>query len=213
MRVAAAGLLAAFATAATGYGAHEAAAERERPLVFDVRHGTFRGIQVGDHPSEMRRRLGRRRCGGTVEPIGEDYFDVGGPYSSDFRDPRIDEQPAHQCVLRYRRLVAVTMPPVGIYILMTADPRAQTDRGVGVGDSADVVKRAYRHARCRPFEERDDADSSPAVCTVVFGTSVAPEGNAPLVLSFGLDRKGDTVRSIWLNPTTSAAIKRLRRRR
>ncbi|HEV2752304.1 MAG TPA: hypothetical protein VGV36_00570 [Solirubrobacteraceae bacterium] len=54
-------------------------------------------------------------------------------------------------------------PGDGVWMIVITDPRAETDRGVGIGDTAELVKRRYKRADCQPFEDTK-VDSTPGVC-------------------------------------------------
>ena len=185
----------------------------ERALVFDVERGTYRGVQVGDSADEVRERLGRTRCAGMSSPRGAKFFAIGGPPTSDFNDPAHERsgRPWTSCSLRYRGTAVTTNRRAGAWIIVTTDPRAQTDRGVGVGDSAAFVERRYPRATCHP-QQGDDADAATGACSVSWGRGRSFEDLPPVVLTFGLDPGGERVRSIWLNVTTPGVIRRMRRR-
>ncbi len=187
-------------------------AQAGSPIVLDVKRGTYRGVQAGDSRREVRRRLGRTRCAdSSITPLGEDYYEIGGPSTSNYRNPAHDKLPFEPCILRYRSVSVTADPRDGVWLIITTHPRAQTDRGMGVGDSADLVKQRYPRADCRPADNSFDGDSPPGACTVEYGKARGFEADPPLVLTFGLDPAGQKVRSIWLNPTTPQAIKKLRR--
>ena len=53
----------------------------KRPLRVDTRKGTFRGVRMFDSEKRVRARLGAARCSSAspMQPLGEDYYDIGGP--------------------------------------------------------------------------------------------------------------------------------------
>ncbi len=178
--------------------------------------GTFRGLRLGDSRAQVQRRIGPARCpdGALIAPIGEDYDDIGIPNLADYQ-PRDKDGPYEQCVMRYRRLVVTVFLPDGAISLGTTDPQAHTRRGVGIGDSTDLVKERYPGAECQDFQGGGQGllgneGTVPAGCVVP--PAPGNDGLVPLRLSFGLDKDGEEVSSIWLEATSWAGIKALRRR-
>jgi hypothetical protein len=118
--------------------------------------------------------------------------------------------------MRYPRLAVTVFLPDGAVTLVTTDPRARTRRGVGIGDSADLVKERYPGTECRDSQGGVIQGLLGYEGTIPAGCLVPPtegsDGVAPLRLSFGLNDDDGEVSSIWLEATSWAGIKALRRR-
>jgi hypothetical protein len=161
------------------------------PLPVDTRAGTFRGLAFRDSEAAVRKRFGKARCSTTapMQPLGEDYYDIGGP--THFVPPR-GKGLKRDCFMRYRRLV-VLMFSGGAYGFVSTDTRAQTEQGVGPGDPQALVRERYPGARCEVANEGTEWSTFP-LCTVV----LAPGKR----LYFG----GDPIRSVWLIATSRRAL-------
>ena len=82
-----------------------------------------------------------------------------------------------------------TPTPAGIHSIVIDDPRAATQKGVGIGDPLSAAKRAYPSVRC--YKARDTFESpSPAYCA----GRLAPHR----YIWFG----NDPIRIIALSPTS-----------
>jgi len=164
----------------------------DRPLRVDARAGTFRGLRMRDSEADVRARFGPARCSSRspAQPLGEDYYDIGGPTS--FRAPR-GGGPGRDCPMRYRRLV-VFMFAGGVYGFVSTDPRAETERGVGPGDPQALVSQRYPDARCEVANEGTEYTTFP-LCTIV----VEPGKR----LYFG----GDPIKSVWLIVSSRRALR------
>jgi len=184
-------------------------------LLADELRGTFVGVALGDSRAEVRRRLGSAACrdDGLITPVGTDPMDVGGLYVGEYR-PRKPDGPYKGCVMRYRGVVFVVDIPDGVVSMGTTDPRAQTRRGVRIGDSADVVRQRYPGAECQGRETAGfwfwEEEAVPGGCRL---PTVTDKDSSELTrLHFGLDQDGERVTSIWLDAPSWQAIQRLRRR-
>lgn len=167
------------------------------PVLLDWERGTYRGVRLGDSSANLIRVFGQPEERGPherLEPIGQDFNDIGGP--TNYHSPQIS---GDYEVLRYRRLV---FSVIGGKVTSwgTTDRRAQTPEGVGVGDSQALVKRRYQHANCFIQNEGTEYPTSP-ICKIR-----VCEGR---LLAFG----GDPVRSIWLAAETKTGLKSCRRPR
>ncbi len=186
-------------------------------VIVDEARGAVGVLRLGDARAQVRRRVGPARCteGGLIAPLGQD--DTGIPYSGANYQPRDTDGPYKQCGMRYPRLAVTVFLPDGAVTLVTTDPRARTRRGVGIGDSADLVKERYPGTECRDSEGgsilerlRGSEGTVPAGCLVP--PTEGSDGVAPLLLSFGLNDDDGEVSSIWLEATSWQGIKALRRR-
>ena len=145
-----------------------------------------------------------------LEPLGEDYYEFGGPQTRDFQQKRRYRNRAFRaCVTRTRRLaLAFYLHEEGLIWLVTTDPRARTRRGVGIGDSAERVAERYPGARCHEAEV-GDGDSAPGACAIPM---TKDEDGVPRPhLVFGLDPDGREVRSVSLGAPSWRTVARLRR--
>jgi hypothetical protein len=169
----------------------------ERALVMDWKQGTYEGVRLGDSTASVIRVIGRPEQRGPsepLEPIGEDFYEIGG--LTNVGTPRTRGKARFE-VLRYRRRVFEIDAGKVIY-WGTTDERATTPEGVGVGDSRDLVRRTYRHAHC--FVQNKGTEYVPyPICKV----RVCPGR----VLGFG----GEPIKSIWLAAETATALKSCRR--
>lgn len=157
------------------------------PLVLDWRAGTYEGVALRARVSELIARLGppeRRGPDEPSEPIGESYYDIGGPTS--FGSP--GRGPSERETLRFDgRAFFVTNGRISGWV--TTSKRAETPEGVGVGDSRDLVKQRYPQAACRTGYEGTEYATFP-VCEVRVCSG--------RLLAFG----GDPLKSIWLAAET-----------
>ena len=160
---------------------------------MDVRAlGSFRGLRLRDSEGDVRARFGAAKCSdlSPAQPLGEDYYDIGGPTS--YSIPH-GKGPGRACHMRYRQLLVVLFPG-GVHGFVTTDPRAQTEDGVGPGDPQSLVLQRYPNARCETANEGTEWTTFP-LCTVV----VSPGRR----LYFG----ADPIRSIWLIASTRRGLR------
>jgi hypothetical protein len=167
-------------------------------------HGSTpgRNLVPGDRRLAVSRRAGpssrpppqRPPSNQPLEPIGEDFYDIGGP--GYIHLPNIAAAGKDE-TLRYRRLV-VSVTDGKVTVLGTTDERARTPDGVGVGDSQDLVKERYPRARRFIQNEGTEYTTYPLCKTRVC------KGR---VLAFG----GDPIRSLWLAAETRAGLESCRR--
>jgi hypothetical protein len=119
-------------------------ADRPHPVAVDERAGTVGPVGLGDSATSVEAALGRAPSHSDVDGIGPldaDADALGEP--SSFEGP----PSRHQTFLRYPKLSAWTGGD-RVWSIETIDPAARTSRGVGVGDSIDLVMRAYPELRC-----------------------------------------------------------------
>ncbi len=119
----------------------------EKPRVVDETRGSYRGVRLGDRPRRVRATLGEPPARGGGAPLGEDFYEIGGPTSSQ-PPPRIGPITAY----RYRGLL-LEMTSQGVYAFTITDGDAETGRGVGIGDSLGTVRRAYPGLECGTANE------------------------------------------------------------
>lgn len=164
---------------------------------FDWERGRFGRVRLGDSPARVVRVIGRPEKRGPnqpLEPIGEDFYDIGG--LTNFRTPNTGTVGDYEA-LRYRRLV-VSVIGGKVFVFGTTDERARTSEGVEIGDSQDLVKRRYPRARCFIQNEGTEYTTYPICKTRVC------KGR---LLGFG----GDPIRSLWLAAETRAGLEACRR--
>lgn len=164
---------------------------------FDWERGRFGRVRLGDSPARVVRVIGRPEKRGPnqpLEPIGEDFYDIGG--LTNFRTPNTGTVGDYEA-LRYRRLV-VSVIGGKVFVFGTTDERARTPEGVEIGDSQDLVKRRYPRARCFIQNEGTEYTTYPICKTRVC------KGR---LLGFG----GDPIRSLWLAAETRAGLEACRR--
>ena len=139
-------------------------AERPRPKVLDELKGRYRGTAIGDRRSSARRRQGR--------PPRPKSKDENGPVDSDFYDdgtPSTWSPPGRSTVegrdLNYRGrsyLVEGGRGDRRVYGFIITDRRAQTSRGVGIGDTLAFARRHYPQLRCDVINQGTEYVAYPA---------------------------------------------------
>lgn len=146
-RVIGAAALTAFAVllvigAAVGVSTDEDCAAGDPTCRLDERAGAYGAIGIGSAVEDLRRVLGEpRHRGGGYAPAGRLPSDVGVPMS--IPSPG-GGAPA---VYRYDDL-AFLLSGEGVYSFMVTAEKAETTRGVGVGDSLDQAREAYSAMKC-----------------------------------------------------------------
>jgi len=132
-----------------------------RQRSIDELAGSYKGVALGDSKSAAIRAFGKPAATtGPSTPLGSDFYD-GGPLIQ--RNPHgYAKRPD---LLRYENVAFLSTPtPSGIHSIVIADPRAATQRGVGIGDPLSRAKQAYPTLRC--FKAEDTFESpSPAHCS------------------------------------------------
>jgi hypothetical protein len=159
---------------------------------LDWERGRFGDLRLGDSAAKLVRVIGRPGKRGPtqpLEPVGEDFYDIGG--MTNFRTPNVGGVGEYE-TLRYRRLV-VGVIGGKVIVFGTTDQRARTPEGVGVGQSQDLVKPRYPRARCFIQNEGTEYTTYP-ICKIR-----VCKGR---LLGFG----GDPIRSIWLAAETKAGL-------
>jgi hypothetical protein len=66
---------------AVALGSCDSSDEPTEVLLLDWKRGTYEGVRLGDHSAKLQRVLGRPEQRGrneSFEPIGEDFYDIGG---------------------------------------------------------------------------------------------------------------------------------------
>jgi hypothetical protein len=105
------------AGAAVALGSCDSSDEPREVLLLDWKRGTYEGVRLGDHSAKLQRVLGRPEQRGrneSFEPIGEDFYDIGG--LTNFGSPDIGAVGDFE-TLRYRRRVFSTdeeRSPLGV---------------------------------------------------------------------------------------------------
>jgi hypothetical protein len=118
-------------------------------------------VALGDPKTEAIRVLGQPvESSGPAAPIGPEFSD-GGPYSQK-NPPRYQQEPD---LLRYDGVSFLSTPtPAGIHSIVIDDPRAATQKGVGIGDPLSDTRRAYPRLRCEEGHSLGES-YEPAHCT------------------------------------------------
>jgi hypothetical protein len=166
-------------------------------LVVDWKRGAYDGVWLGDDSANVRRMLGRPPKRGRYErfePIGENFYEIGG--LTNFASPDISSGFADFETLRYRRRVFATTGD-RITALGTTDPRARTPEGVAIGDNLQLVERRYANADCFIQNKGTHYVNYP-LCKV--------RVCAGRLLAFG----GEPIKSIWLAVETTTGLKSCR---
>jgi hypothetical protein len=127
--------------------------------------GSYRGVALGDPPQAALKAFGqpdeRDSPSTPAMPIGSDFSD-GGPLSQR-NPPGYLEKPN---LLRYQDVAFLYTPTqYGIHSIVIDDPRAATQKGVGIGDALSHAPTAYPNLRCTEEQEAGDYGSFPAHCS------------------------------------------------
>jgi hypothetical protein len=132
-----------------------------RQRSIDELAGSYKGVALGDPQREAIRVFGPPvDTDNPAYPIGISYSD-GGP-TSQKNPPGYHGKPD---LLRYDEVSFLSTPtPAGIHSIVIADPRAATQRGVGIGDPLSRAKHAYPTLRCFKAENTFESPS-PAHCS------------------------------------------------
>lgn len=178
----AAGALAGGAVAATAWGAYldRRVVDRHpsQPVLVDDRSGALHGIVPGSSLTRARRVLGRGVVGSDdreASPLGVDAGGLSGPSSV----------PDWQTLRLHDLAILHTGDTVRGYVI--TDRSAQTQAGVGIGDSLVVARRRYANLACAGVTLGSDA-ARPDYLACVGRMRSGDE------LFFG----GDPIDSIWV---------------
>ena len=123
-------------------------ADRPRPIVLHEIRGSYRGSTIGDRRSEAKRRHGpsqRPARSDDTGPIGSDEDGTPGswnPPGSAAGYPRDLDYRGSSYLVEQRR------EDPRVYGIIVTDRRAQTSRGVGIGDTLAFAVRRYPQLRC-----------------------------------------------------------------
>jgi len=133
-----------------------------RQRSIDELAGSYKGVALGDPRAAAIRVFGQPvSTTGPSSPIGSD-FDDGGPLSQK-NPPGYDKKPD---LLRYDGVAFLSTPtPAGIHSIVVDDPRAATQKGVGIGDPLAAARKAYPTVRCHPEQDRGEYAPDPAHCS------------------------------------------------
>jgi hypothetical protein len=152
-------------------------------MTVDWRKGMLDGIGLRSTTAAVEKAFGppgRRGFQNQASPIGEDYYEIGGPtsFGLPFKKRVYPDQ------LGYTDRTIFTARD-RVFAWVTTSERAETAEGVGVGDSGRLVERRYPRADCYLANEGTDYPTFP-LCEV----KVCDHRT----LYFG----ADPIRSIWL---------------
>jgi hypothetical protein len=158
--------------------------------VIDAERGQYRGLRLGLREAEVLALVGPPVARAGVEdvgtPVGLDYEDFSGPYST----------PAWH-TWRYEGM-AVFFLKRQLQGFLTTSDRSETREGVGIGDSLEVAERRYRGLECDEQTLGESSLPESAYCTAGFGEDRH--------IWFG----GDPIDAIWVfRDTGTAAPRRL----
>jgi len=118
-----------------------------RSLRIDEVTGSYRGVKLGDTPSQVRRRLGRPVA---FDPIHDAFTPLQAPSFVSFPpdEPEILALPTKQRALRYNDVFFFTCKMETscarrVGAMLIAGSRAVTTRGITIGDPLEEAQRAY----------------------------------------------------------------------
>jgi hypothetical protein len=129
-----------------------------RQSSIDELAGAYRGVALRDPRSAAIRAFGTPvSTTSPAYPIGVGFSD-GGPLLQ--RNPAgYDTRPD---LLRYEDVAFLSTPtPAGIHSIVVDDPRAATQKGVGIGDPLAAARRAYPSLRCEAARNTLESPSPP----------------------------------------------------
>src|SRR6476659_1405881 len=133
-----------------------------RQRSIDELAGSYKGVALGDPKSAAIRAFGKAAATtGPSTPLGSDFYD-GGPLIQ--RNPHgYTKRPD---LLRYENVAFLSTPtPSGIHSIVIDDPRAATQKGVGIGDPLEAARKAYPDIRCQAQRDRGEYAPDPAHCS------------------------------------------------
>jgi len=136
-------------------GSGDSAGPRQRSI--DELAGSYKGVALGDPKSTAIRVFGKPESTESPSvPIGMNFTDGG---------PLIQKNPTgyHRKpdLLRYEDVALLSTPtPAGIHSIVISDPRAATQKGVGIGDPLSAAKRAYPTLRCLKAEDSSESPTA-----------------------------------------------------
>jgi hypothetical protein len=148
--------------AGCGWISHGGTATGPKQRSIDELAGGYKGVALGDPRSAAIRVFGKpAETTGPSTPLGSDFYD-GGPLSQK-NPPGYDKKPD---LLRYENVAFLSTPtPSGIHSIVIDDPRAATQKGVGIGDPLEAAKNVYPSIRCQPERDRGEYAPDPAHCS------------------------------------------------
>ncbi|MEA2297529.1 MAG: hypothetical protein QOF77_465 [Solirubrobacteraceae bacterium] len=142
--------------------------ERTGPVAIDERHGTLAGLGLRARAARVRATFGPAppwRDGEPTGPLDGRPGFVAGPTGEATGPSRRETH------LRYLH-AAFSIDGDRVWSVETTDRRAATSRGVGVGDSLSLVRRAYPGLRCGEDLVGEDEYTSFPYCTGPIGPGV-----------------------------------------
>jgi hypothetical protein len=134
-----------------------------RPGRINELAGTYRGVGIRDSMQTVRRVFGEQR---PMNPLGEPMTPLvtsDNPYHGP-KAMGFGPKDAFGPTLRYGHVVFVFKGRRGVGAFEVTEPRAQTLRGVAIGDPLESAKLAYPSFRCGDPNERSEHESY-AACT------------------------------------------------
>lgn len=162
------------------------------PLALSDRTGAFRGVEVGARLPAVRARLGTPTIVPAGDPAAGRPLDAPGGLALPEADLPEGE------TWRYDG-VALVVSRSRVLAMVVADDRAQTNAGVGIGDSMEVVRRAYGGLACAGVRLGDATNPAYPGCR---SRLPGREGLRRVGIAFS----GDPVQSIVLTRRATGAL-------
>jgi hypothetical protein len=139
-------------------------ARRPRPKVLVERRGRYRGTTIGDLRSVALQRQGTPPKARSVDdkgPVDSNLYEDGTP--STWTPPGNSAVPGRD--LNYRGRAYLVEDGAGdrpVYGFIITDRRAETSRGVGIGDTLAYARRRYPQLRCDVVNQGTEYVAFPA---------------------------------------------------
>jgi hypothetical protein len=141
---------------ASGCGGSPARRPPNQARVIDEMASSYRGISLGDSEARVEANLGHATRGQSLFPLksSASWLELGGPNLIPTPTSCRPSSQSRRAALRYTEVVALVCDQ-SVYALLIFDQRAETSRGVGIGDPLREVSDSYGGVQCRDTARGD----------------------------------------------------------